>query len=193
MNTFDNYKIVWWIWNALPWIWNTPLSPLNFCFWGFLKSKVYSPRPATVNQLHANIFREVAQIDPDMVKRTMLDMREMGVKCTAAGGSDQLYPCLVTHRSLVRSWRNVVQNGYLCRSHAANYKHIETHCPMVTQLDLSPKKWISHQPDKYFPQLISTKLSFFETPCTMYLYVNLNCWGINLKLRFAKIEKTDQY
>ena len=169
LNTFENYQIVWWIWNALPWIWNTPRSPLNFCFWGFLKSKVYSPRPATVNQLHANIFREVAQFDPNMMKRTMLDMKEMGVKCTAAGGSDQLYPCLVTHRSLVRSWRNVVQNGYICRSYAANCNNIETHCPIITQLDLSKQKsyWISHQPEKYFPQLILTKLSFFWD--TLYL------------------------
>ena len=56
-------------------------------------------RPATVNQLQANIS-EVAQIDPDMMKRTMLDMRERAVKCRAAGGrhlekqsSYQLYPC----------------------------------------------------------------------------------------------------
>ena len=77
--------------------------------------------------------------------------------------SNQLYPCLVTDRSLMRSWRNVVQNGYLCRSYAANYNYIETHCPIITQLDLSKQKsyWISHQPEKYFPQLILTKLSFF--------------------------------
>ena len=39
------------------------LSPLDFCLWGFLKSKVYSPRPATLDQLQANITRKVAQIN----------------------------------------------------------------------------------------------------------------------------------
>ena len=187
LNTFKNYQIVCWIWNDLPWIWNTPRSPLNFWFWGFLKSKVYGPRPATLNQLQANISREVAQIDPDMMKRTMLDMRERAVKWIAAGegrfekkSSNQLYPCLVTDRSLMRSWRNVVQNGYLCRSYAANYNYIETHCPIKTQLDLSKQKsyWISHQPEKYFPQLISTKLSFFWD--TLYHDVNQTCFDLHL-------------
>ena len=54
-------------------------------FWGYLKSKVYSPRPATLNELQANIIREVVQIDPAMMRRAMLDMRERAVKCIAAG------------------------------------------------------------------------------------------------------------
>ena len=37
--------------------------PLDFCLWGFLKSKVYSPRPTTLDQLQANITGKVAQID----------------------------------------------------------------------------------------------------------------------------------
>ena len=41
------------------------LSPLDFCLWGYLKSKVYSPRPATLNELQAIIVREVAQIDEE--------------------------------------------------------------------------------------------------------------------------------
>ena len=31
LNTFKNHLSFWWIWNNLPWIWNTPRSPLNFC------------------------------------------------------------------------------------------------------------------------------------------------------------------
>ena len=43
------------------WIPRSPdLSPLDFCLSGYLKSKVYSPRPATLNQLQAIITREVA-------------------------------------------------------------------------------------------------------------------------------------
>ena len=68
------------------------------------------PKPsATLNQLQTNISREVAQIDPDMMKRTMLDMRERAVKCIAAGkgrfekkSSNQLCPCLVTDRYMMR-------------------------------------------------------------------------------------------
>ena len=62
------------------------LSPLDFCLWGYLKSKVYSPCPATLNQLQANITREVAQLDPAMVRRAMLDMRARAAKCITAGG-----------------------------------------------------------------------------------------------------------
>ena len=40
----------------------------------------------TLNQLQANITREVAQIDPAMMRRAMLDMRARAVKCIAAGG-----------------------------------------------------------------------------------------------------------
>ena len=47
----------------------------DFCLWGFLKSKVYSPCPATLYQLQANITGEIAQIDPVMVRRAMLDMK----------------------------------------------------------------------------------------------------------------------
>ena len=54
--------------------------------WGFLKSKVYCPLPANLNELQANIAREVAQIDPEMVRRSMLDMKARAVKCIAAGG-----------------------------------------------------------------------------------------------------------
>ena len=54
--------------------------PLDFCLWGFLKSKVYSPRPSILNQLQANISREVAQIDPVMMRRAMLDTRARPVK-----------------------------------------------------------------------------------------------------------------
>ena len=60
--------------------------PLDFCLWGYLKSKVYSPRPANLNELQANITREVAQIDPAMVRRAILDMKARAVKCIAANG-----------------------------------------------------------------------------------------------------------
>ena len=65
---------------------NSNLSPLDFCLWGYLKSKVYSPRPTTLNELQDNTIREVAQIDLAMMRRAMLDMRQRAVKCIAAVG-----------------------------------------------------------------------------------------------------------
>ena len=62
------------------------LSPLDFCLWGYLKSKVYSPRPVNLNELQASITREVAQIDPEMVRRAILDMRARAQKCIGANG-----------------------------------------------------------------------------------------------------------
>ena len=49
-------------------------------------SKVYSPFPATLNQLQANITREVTQLDPAMMRRATLDFRSRAAKCIAAGG-----------------------------------------------------------------------------------------------------------
>ena len=62
------------------------LFPLDFCLWGYLKSKVYSPCPATLNQLQANITREVTQLDPAMMRRATLDFRSRAAKFIAAGG-----------------------------------------------------------------------------------------------------------
>ena len=65
------------------------LSLLNYFLWGLLMSKVNSPRPATLNQLQANISEEVAQINPAMMRRAMLDMKAKTVKCNPAVGGEQ--------------------------------------------------------------------------------------------------------
>ena len=54
--------------------------------WGYLKSKVYCPRPNNLNELQAQIYNEVAQIDPAMVRRAMMDMEARAANCIAAGG-----------------------------------------------------------------------------------------------------------
>jgi len=46
---------------------------------------VYIPLPATLNQLQANITRELAQLNPAMMRRATLDMRARAAKCIAAG------------------------------------------------------------------------------------------------------------
>lgn len=62
------------------------LSPLDFCLWGFLKSKVYNPRPGTLNALEANIRREVAALDPEMINRAILGMKTRAQRCIANNG-----------------------------------------------------------------------------------------------------------
>ena len=62
------------------------LSPLDFCLWGYLKSKVYTPRPANLNMLEGNIRREVGALDPDMIRRAILDMKVRAQCCILANG-----------------------------------------------------------------------------------------------------------
>jgi hypothetical protein len=55
-----------------------PRSPyLNLCDYylrGYLKSKVYNPIPKTLNDLKANIEREVGKIKEETLKNTFFDL-----------------------------------------------------------------------------------------------------------------------
>ena len=51
------------------------LNPCDFFLWGYLKSKVYTPRPVTIDHLQANIEREVAALDPQMIGRALRDVK----------------------------------------------------------------------------------------------------------------------
>jgi hypothetical protein len=46
------------------------LNPCDFFLWGYLKSAVYNPMPKTIDQLKANIQREIKKITADMLKST---------------------------------------------------------------------------------------------------------------------------
>ena len=63
------------------------LNPLDFFCWGFLKSKVFSPMPHTMQQLKTRIRQEVANLDQAMIRRACADVN---ARCTrvvdAAGG-----------------------------------------------------------------------------------------------------------
>lgn len=61
-------------------------NPLDFFMWGYLKSKVYTPRPATLGELRNNIEREIRLIDPAMLRKVMLDVRTRCRKCIAVNG-----------------------------------------------------------------------------------------------------------
>ena len=62
------------------------LNPLDFCVWGLLKSKVYTPKPRTLEELRGNITREVGQLDQAMLNRAILDVKARCQKCIAANG-----------------------------------------------------------------------------------------------------------
>ena len=62
------------------------LNPLDFYLWGFLKSKVYSPKPATVRDLENNIRREILALDPAIIRKAILDVKRRAAKCLAANG-----------------------------------------------------------------------------------------------------------
>ena len=61
-------------------------NPYDIFLWPYLKTKVYTPRPTILDQLEANIRREVAALDPVMVRRAAWCVRGRAAKCVANGG-----------------------------------------------------------------------------------------------------------
>ena len=62
------------------------LNPFDFCARGLLKSKAYTPKPRTLEELRGNITREVSQLDQAMLNRAILDVKARCQKCIAANG-----------------------------------------------------------------------------------------------------------
>jgi len=52
------------------------LNPCDFFLWGYLKGKVYNPLPKTIDDLKANIEREIKKINADVLKSTFLNFRK---------------------------------------------------------------------------------------------------------------------
>ena len=72
---------------GLDWPARSPdLNPLDFFLWGYLKSVVYNPRPATLDQLAHNIRQAIAGLDPAMINRAILDVKARAAACIAAQG-----------------------------------------------------------------------------------------------------------
>ena len=55
-------------------------------FYPCLRSKVYTPWPRNLDELEANIRREVNQLDPAMMTRALGDMKKRAQLCLAANG-----------------------------------------------------------------------------------------------------------
>jgi hypothetical protein len=63
-------------------------TPLDFCFWGWMKSEVYKWKVDTRDELLASILDAAARINKreDQLRRTTHDLRTRAAKCTEVDG-----------------------------------------------------------------------------------------------------------
>ena len=52
------------------------LNPCDFYLWGYLKSVVYNPLPKTLDDLKANIVREIKKISKDVLTSVFLNFEK---------------------------------------------------------------------------------------------------------------------
>jgi hypothetical protein len=62
------------------------LNPCDFFLWGHLKARVYNPLPQTLEDLKANIEREIKNISKDTLKSTFLNFKKRCEFCLSAEG-----------------------------------------------------------------------------------------------------------
>lgn len=62
------------------------LTPCDSFLWGYLKSRVYNPLPQNLDELYANIEKEVKNIPKDMLKRVFEKVQNDCRKCISAEG-----------------------------------------------------------------------------------------------------------
>lgn len=59
------------------------LSPLDFFLWGYLKDKVYAPKPNTLEDLKLAIHRETRNVTPDICRNVINNFKkrlELGIE-----------------------------------------------------------------------------------------------------------------
>ena len=83
-NTLAMGSISGWDWAAR----SPDMNPLDFFAWGYLKSKVFEVggRPQNMADMKAKITRVVNELEPDMVKRAVFDVRSRAQRVIAAKG-----------------------------------------------------------------------------------------------------------
>jgi len=65
----------------VPWPPRSPhLSTCDFLLWGYLKSRVYTHKPRTLNDLKEVIRQEIRPIDRQLLARAMDDIKKNGLK-----------------------------------------------------------------------------------------------------------------
>ena len=52
------------------------LNPCDFYLWGYLRSKIYSPKPKNIDDLKANIKREIRSIKPEVLISTFQNLEK---------------------------------------------------------------------------------------------------------------------
>lgn len=57
------------------------LTPCDFFLWDYLKEKVYTHSPRTINKLKAAMTEEIDAIPPNMTRRVMENFRERPKQC----------------------------------------------------------------------------------------------------------------
>ena len=62
------------------------LTPLDFFLWGYIKSLVYANKPSTIEELRANIHREIAAVPAEMCGRVIENWVQRIDRCKRARG-----------------------------------------------------------------------------------------------------------
>ena len=68
-------------------IWHTWFKSVRFFLWRYLKSKVYSHRPQSIEQLKDAIRQEITAIPHEMTRWVMDNFRERLWQCVDNNGS----------------------------------------------------------------------------------------------------------
>ena len=63
------------------------LNPCDFFLWGYLKSKVYCPKPRTLDDLKNNI----GLLQPNMIRRSMTLIIGRAMKCLQASAVEAIF------------------------------------------------------------------------------------------------------
>ena len=80
-----------WIGRCGPVVWaarSPDLSPLDFFVWGFLKNKVYSSHPKTLQQLKDCVSVAAEEITSDMCQNVIVSFRKRLQKCIDIDGTN---------------------------------------------------------------------------------------------------------
>ena len=62
------------------------LNPLDFFLWGYLKSIVYTPLPPNLDDLQHNIEQAVQNIDVQVIRKSVRNIRHRARLCLQANG-----------------------------------------------------------------------------------------------------------
>ena len=52
------------------------MNPCDYYLWGYLKARVYNPLPKTLDELKANIEREIKKINKETLKNVFSNLKK---------------------------------------------------------------------------------------------------------------------